>query len=256
MNARPVPHPPPLWTRFGAGTPLGGAAEFLFRRIGSRLRSSPWLTRRLFQVDVEAQNRRTHWDMALLAIRGPVLGAVTPGARVLEVGTGDLGLLSLHVARHRPDARVMAVDISGPFVENARRMAQRNGLHVEFLVSDLFASVEGVFDVIVSVLPYVPRAWGAASARHSRFPEPDSVWDGGADGLDVVRRFLQDAPRHLAPTGKVLLATSDFFHPPEAVRAELGDYQITEVHRLALNPTRLWVLEQTMRKVDRSGRSP
>lgn len=233
---------PSPWTLLGAGTPTGVAAEYVFRRLGSRVRSSRQLTRWLFGVDVAAQNRRTHWDMALLAIRQPVLAHVGDGARVLEVGTGDLGLLSLYVARQRASARVVGVDISPRFVANAREMAARNGLRVDFVESDLFAAVSGHFDVIVSVLPYVPTAWGADNERFSRRPEPPNVWDGGPDGLDVVRRFLAGAPAHLAPGGVVLLATSDFFHPPERFPQELSGWRVLSVHQHPLNPTRLWAL--------------
>jgi len=162
--------------------------------------------------------------------------------RVLEVGTGEVGVLSLVVARALPWLDVHAVDVNPHFVECAHENAVRNGVRVNFFVSDLFNGVNGDFDVIYSAPPYVPRAWGEAH-RH-RGGDPNCVWDGGEDGLDLVRRLAADAPAYLAPGGRLLIATSDFYHHPDDVLPAFGGYDVESRRPSAWNPTRLWVLSR------------
>jgi release factor glutamine methyltransferase len=59
-------------------------------------------------------------------------------------------------------------------------------------------------DVLLANLPYVPSADVATGSGSLRF-EPPLALDGGADGLDVVRRLLAELPFRLAPGGVALL---------------------------------------------------
>ena len=64
------------------------------------------------------------------------------------------------------------------------------------------------YDLIVANPPYV------SDAEMSALPpeyghEPDLALRAGADGLDVVRRILADAPRHLAPDGALFVEVGD-----------------------------------------------
>lgn len=74
--------------------------------------------------------------------------------RVVDVGTGT-GAIALAIAHELPDAIVTATDISADALALARENAQANGLDVTFVQSDLLASVDGPFDLVVSNPPYV-----------------------------------------------------------------------------------------------------
>jgi release factor glutamine methyltransferase len=108
---------------------------------------------------------------------------VSPGERLLDVGTGT-GIAALHAAK--AGARVTAVDLNPHAVACARSNALRNDLKVEVLQSDLFEKVVGIYDVITFNPPYLPEE-GAPSSWAER------AWSGGADGAEVVVRFLEDA---------------------------------------------------------------
>lgn len=125
---------------------------------------------------------------------------VSPGERLLDVGTGT-GIVALHAAK--AGARVMAVDLSPHAVACARSNALRNDLKVDVRQSDLFQRVEGLFDVITFNPPYLPEE-GAPSTWMER------TWSGGADGSDVVVRFLEDAWRFLTPGGRIYIILSSF----------------------------------------------
>ncbi len=77
--------------------------------------------------------------------------------RVVDVGTGT-GAIALALKHERPDAEVVATDVSPDALALARQNAEANGLDVELLQGDLLAGLEGPFDLVVSNPPYVLAA--------------------------------------------------------------------------------------------------
>jgi release factor glutamine methyltransferase len=123
-------------------------------------------------------------------------------ANALDLGTG-CGALALALKKHRPDARVTAVDCSAAALSVARSNAERFGLHIELLQGDWFQAVGSErFDLIVSNPPYV--ADGDPHLEALRF-EPVNALVGGEDGLDAIREIARVAARHLQPQGRLLL---------------------------------------------------
>lgn len=75
---------------------------------------------------------------------------------VLDIGTGS-GCIAISLAKHLPNARVTAIDISIPALETAKENAARKNVNVLFLEKDILAlnELKPRFDVIVSNPPYV-----------------------------------------------------------------------------------------------------
>lgn len=125
--------------------------------------------------------------------------------RVLDLCTGS-GCLAILAAMIFPNARVDAVDLS----EDALALADENVAdhdlvdRIELLQGDLFGPIEGRrYDLIVTNPPYVDaEAMEALPAEYRH--EPPLAFAGGADGLDIVRRILAEAPRHLNPGGGLI----------------------------------------------------
>ncbi|MFT4119385.1 50S ribosomal protein L3 N(5)-glutamine methyltransferase [Bradyrhizobium sp.] len=125
--------------------------------------------------------------------------------RVLDLCTGS-GCLAILAAYHFPNAEVDAVDISKGALEVAARNVGEHGLddRVTLHRGDLFAPLGNArYDLIITNPPYVDAEGMAALPPECR-AEPKLAFDGGPDGLDVVRRILLDAPRHLTPGGGLL----------------------------------------------------
>ncbi|MEN3943236.1 peptide chain release factor N(5)-glutamine methyltransferase [Prosthecobacter sp. SYSU 5D2] len=128
----------------------------------------------------------------------------SPPARVLDMATGS-GCIGLTLATAWKDSQVVLADISEEALDLARLNASRLGLsQVQIFRSDLFEKITGTFDLVVSNLPYIPRGEIPLLSREVR-RDPLLALDGGPDGLDIVRRFLADAPARLAPGALIAL---------------------------------------------------
>jgi release factor glutamine methyltransferase len=145
----------------------------------------------------------TGWALELLE-------AARRGALVIDVGTGS-GCIACALAAERDDLRVVALDVSPAAVALAEANVAALGLagRVEVRRSDLFSSLDTErADLIVSNPPYLPTAIIASLAPEVRDHDPRLALDGGADGLDVIRRLVEAAPRWLAPGGRLVLETA------------------------------------------------
>jgi ribosomal protein L3 glutamine methyltransferase len=124
---------------------------------------------------------------------------------VLDLCTGS-GCLAIVASRHFPNARVDAVDISEDALDVAARNVGDYNLEGQITLyhGDLFAPLGNAsYDLIISNPPYVDAEGMAALPRECR-AEPKLAFDGGADGLDIVRRILNEAGAHLTPQGGLL----------------------------------------------------
>jgi release factor glutamine methyltransferase len=127
---------------------------------------------------------------------------------VVDVGTGS-GALAAAICRERPAARVVAIDIDPEALAVAGENLARLGFleRVSLLRGDgpdlLFAR-PGSFDLVLANPPYVAAGEIAALPPEVRY-EPRAALDGGADGLDVIRRLVPAAAVALRPGGRLLM---------------------------------------------------
>ncbi len=130
-----------------------------------------------------------------------------PGAvsRVLDLCTGS-GCLAILASQTFGNAQVDAVDVSKDALAVAAINVADYGLEDRITLhrGDLFAPLgDARYDIIISNPPYVD-AQGMADLPPECRHEPKLAFDGGEDGIDVVRRIIDGAKRHLAPGGGLL----------------------------------------------------
>jgi release factor glutamine methyltransferase len=123
----------------------------------------------------------------------------------LDLGTGT-GAIALALASERPAWRLTGVDRIAGAVALAERNRVALQLHnVTFLHSDWFAALQGQrFALIVSNPPYIRAGDDHLQQGDLRF-EPHSALVAGVDGLEDIRRIIQQAPPHLENNGWLLL---------------------------------------------------
>ena len=124
------------------------------------------------------------------------------GKTVLDLCTGS-GCIIISLARLGNIARATAVDISDKALELAVRNAKKHQVKVDFIESDLYEKVSGVFDIIVSNPPYIRTGEIEALMPEVRKHEPQIALEGGADGLIFYRRIIEGLRSHLTENGRV-----------------------------------------------------
>jgi release factor glutamine methyltransferase len=146
----------------------------------------------------------------LKARRASAAGESSP--TVLDFGTGS-GCLAITIAVKCPQARVWAVDISPPAIEIARRNAFRHRVldRLQLVCGDGFAALPAGarFDLMVANPPYIPTPEIASLQPEVRDHEPRLALDGGADGLDFLRRLASEGRGLLPPDGCLLVEVGD-----------------------------------------------
>ena len=196
--------------------------NILQQRIARRLPAAylvqeAWLGEFRFYVDERVIVPRSYFAELLENGFSPWIDNPEEVVSALDLCTGS-GCLAILMAHAFPNAEVDAIDISA----DALAVAQRNisdyelGDQVHAIKSDLFAAVKSKrYDIILSNPPYVTTEAMAALPPEYRH-EPALALAAGADGLDVVRRILAQAKRHLNPGGVIAIEVG---HNRELVEA-------------------------------------
>ena len=151
---------------------------------------------------------------------------------IVEVGTGS-GCIAVSVACELPDVRIVAVDVSAPALAVAQRNAELHAVtdRVTFHHADVLEGIEGTFDLVLSNPPYM-RADDAPTLQPEVLNyEPGAALFGGADGLSVVRRLLDAAPRVLAPGGRLILEFGMDQHRAVADAADAAGWKVLRIRK-------------------------
>jgi release factor glutamine methyltransferase len=130
------------------------------------------------------------------------------GARpvLADVGTGS-GCIAISLALARPEASYIAIDLSPSALTLARENAALNKAgSIDFRVGDLLDGVEpSSLDAVVANLPYIATGDCQGLPRQIREHEPLTALDGGADGLVLIRRLVDEARTRLKAGGFLFL---------------------------------------------------
>lgn len=176
-----------------------------------------------------------------------------PALLVADLCTGS-GCIACSIAYEHPLARVVATDIAPEAVSLAQENADALGLEarVQVIACDLGegvpADVMGALDLVVSNPPYVPTAVLADIPREVADFEPTLALDGGADGLDVLRRLLPWCARALKPGGAFAFELHETCLDAAAALASEAGFQDVHIVRDLTNRPRVltarWVCDE------------
>ena len=130
----------------------------------------------------------------------------SPQAHVLDLGTGS-GCIAVVLAKMYPMATITASDVSEEALDLAKDNARVHQVDrkIQFITSNLFESVKGLYHLITANLPYVAQREAPGLMREVRDFEPESALFGGLEGLDILREAIDNAPLYLHVGGHLLL---------------------------------------------------
>ncbi len=158
---------------------------------------------RPFFVDARALVPRPETEL-LIEI---ALAEAPEARRVLDLGTGG-GILAVTWLLERPDSRAVALDVSLDALALARSNAKRHGVadRLELFASDWTSALppDSRFDLAISNPPYLALSEAAGLSTTVRDHDPAAALFAGKDGLDAIRRLLDEVPRLLAPGAPLL----------------------------------------------------
>jgi release factor glutamine methyltransferase len=153
---------------------------------------------------------------------------------LVDLGTGS-GCIAITLAVEVPQARILAIDLSGPALEIAKKNASRHNLsgNIHFLEGDLLSPLQTFdlkerIDCIVSNPPYVSEDDFPKLPREVREWEPKLALLAGNNGLEVYNRLIPQAKSYLKARGYLVLEIG--FNMLDKVRGLLGPgWQISKI---------------------------
>jgi len=153
--------------------------------------------------------------------------------RALDLCTGS-GCVALTLARERPTSAFVATDVSEDALAVARDNAARLGAYnVAFRRGDLFAAVDPSypFDLVTANAPYITSRELSTLMPDVRDFEPRLALDGGGDGLGIVRRIVEGAPKPLRKGGVLAVEVGKGQAPAVAELFERAGFSEIELRR-------------------------
>ena len=184
-----------------------------------------WGFRRLI-LTTDARALVPRPETEIVVERALALIAATEAPRVVDVGTGS-GAIALAIADERPDARVVATDVSPDALALARENAERLELAVQFVETSFLDGLDGPFDLVVSNPPYVEAHEVDGLQPEVRDWEPRLAVVGDVH----TDRIVDDARRVLARDGAIVFECHEDHATRVLAALQLAGYRDGRVTR-------------------------
>ena len=152
-------------------------------------------------------------ETELLAEQGwKFLNSLNHESTFLDFGTGS-GCIAIALCHFAKQSRGTAIDKSAEALATARENATKHAVdsRLQFIESNSLTTLDSNFrfDLIISNPPYIPSSEIATLQDEVRNFDPHSALDGGSDGLEFYRLLANEGPKHLAPSGKLMIEFGD-----------------------------------------------
>lgn len=214
------------------------AAEFFQRfvarsRLVARLFFGVWLR--------PAGGADYYFDLTTPVLAWKASESIRAETYLVDLGTGAVAVLGLSFWA-RKGCEVTSCDIAPVLTELAGASVEYVGAPVRVVQSDFFEAADRPFDVVTLNAPYVSTATGTARGLSG---ERRSQWDGGADGVVVIRAFLDrlaEDPHSVV----AYLGVNGLHVSPNAIRPLVearSGVELREVYRLPLVPVDVYVID-------------
>lgn len=197
-----------------------------------------WL---LFKYIPPASKYGSYWDWTTLILKNNLHRFVKPSMSLLDMGTGPYGVLSFYIANTYPSCKITGADYCSELVAYAKQ--NQSDSKVEFVHSDLFNSLTGIYDIVMFNAPYISKDKGTALGIFAN-QLSEKRWQGGTDGSETITRFIEDCPKYLHTDAKLLLGVNHFFLKPSRIKSIIqeSNMQLVSEYNNHLTQAGLYIL--------------
>ena len=214
--------------------------------------TSKFLIRLLFNVKVP-HDVSVDFDMTGILLRYSTSKEIKNKCKIFEMGVGTGSIISIFNAK-RFGSSAFGSDISERRVNQSRYVAEMNNIKCDYIVSDLFTKIKQKFDYIIFNPPFVPSNivnklnlsnYNKGNRAKIYVPSESGLGeDGGVDGMNIINRFLVEAPNYLSPNGRVMLGVQGIYISREMITnaLEFVPLKISFVYKLPFLTSAVYVL--------------
>lgn len=158
-----------------------------------------------FMVNKSVLNPRPETEILVDLALERIKKSQKTNLNIIDVGTGS-GSIAISIAKNlakNKEVSISATDISTKALATAKKNAQLLGVKINFTKSDLLKDIDNKFDLVIANLPYIRtrEAQPIAKLLH----HPLLSLDGGATGLELIKKLLNQSKLKLKPNGSIIL---------------------------------------------------
>ncbi len=128
-------------------------------------------------------------------------------AKICEVGIGS-GCIAVSILHHVKTASAIGLDVSEKALKVAWKNAETHRIseRLELKISDVFDNLsDEKFDLIVSNPPYISSEEMKNLQPEVRDFEPATALTDGKNGLSIIKKIIENAPKFLTKGGFLLM---------------------------------------------------
>ncbi|SDQ69064.1 peptide chain release factor N(5)-glutamine methyltransferase [Flagellimonas zhangzhouensis] len=156
--------------------------------------------------------------------------------KVLDIGTGS-GCIAIALAKHLPNAKVYALDVSKEAIKVAEENAENNGVEVTFIQQDILElefelELEHKFDIIVSNPPYVRKLEKQEIQNNVKDFEPHlALFVKDNNPLVFYEAIAQFSKNHLVENGKLYFEINQYLGEETATLLKAHNFSEIELRK-------------------------
>ena len=179
-----------------------------------------------FQVNEHVLIPRQDTELLVLEAEKQLKSMNVDQKQVLDMCTGS-GCIAISLKKRSPEISCQGADISEKALETERKNAQILDAGIDFTQTNMFANIEGRFDMIVSNPPYIPTKVIKELEEEVRLHDPFAALDGKEDGLYFYRILAKESPCYLKQGGWLYMEIG--YDQSEAVEQLLMQAGFTQI---------------------------
>jgi len=208
------------------------AGMSIVQAVAMKVYSSKTIAKMLFGIEFPKLGPKDYYfDISAHVVVREVSQRIGPKNHLCDLGTGSFGVIGLSLWK-KTGCKVTCVDVNPELAASTRKNIALNNAPIEVVDSSFFTNVKAPFDVVTFNPPYITTQAGKDLGIESR----PAQWDGGDDGMQIVRPFLKACADRATPL-QCYLAMNTLFVKGEQIRALVAkepglEYQETIRSRL------------------------